>query len=160
MPSTTLTLDMVGPVDVDLPPTVRYEGGRGGSVTIHAHGGEQGWYHRYAEPLPPPDVAIALNAGLAAREYHWSPSLTLLQRRKTPFFFTDYSEYSLEKGVARAEAHGLGLTQPPTLNPFRAPLRQPLVNHGSIGFPWVSNGFLAGFNSPLDRDVNLESSSS
>ena len=33
-----------------------------------------------------------------------------------------------------------------TLNPFRAPLRQPLVAGGAVGFPWLSNGFLAGWN--------------
>jgi hypothetical protein len=32
------------------------------------------------------------------------------------------------------------------LNPFRAPLRQGLVAGGSVGFPWLSNGFIAGFN--------------
>ena len=31
------------------------------------------------------------------------------------------------------------------LNPFRMPLRQGLVNGGSVGFPWLSNGFVAGF---------------
>ena len=48
--------------------------------------------------------------------------------------------------MRRAQAHGLELSEPIALNPFRAPLRQPRVHNGAIGFPWVSNGFLAGFN--------------
>jgi hypothetical protein len=146
MPSTTITIEMAGPVDVPLPESVKYDGRLGGSVTVRAHGGSGGWYHKAAPHLPPADVAIALNAGLAAREYLWSPSLDYLQQRRTPFFLTDYSEYSIERGVRRAQAHGLELSVPIELNPFRAPLRQPRVHNGAIGFPWVSNGFLAGFN--------------
>lgn len=142
MPAVQLTIEMAGPLDIAMPPTVRYEGSEGGSVTIRAHGGRGGWYH--AAELPPPDAVVALNAGLAAAAYNWSPSLSLIQQRRVPFFFTDYSEYSAERGVTRCEAHGLRLTHPIGLNPFRAPLRQPLVANGAVGFPWISNGFIAG----------------
>ena len=56
-----------------------------------------------------------------------------------------FRRYSAEKAVAFAEARGLRLASPIALNPFRAPLRQPLVAGGSVGLPWLSNGFLAGF---------------
>ena len=89
---------------------------------------------------------VALNAGLAAPGYNWSPTLALLQRQKTPFFFSDYSEYSADKAMALAETHGMPVAQPVIINPFRAPARQPRVVGGAVGFPWLSNGFLAGFN--------------
>jgi hypothetical protein len=63
--------------------------------------------------------------------------------RRTPFAFTDYSEYSADKGAALAERHGLRLSAPVQLNPFRAPLRTPRVARGAVGFPWLSNGFIA-----------------
>lgn len=44
------------------------------------------------------------------------------------------------------------LTHPVAVNPFRAPLRQPRVNGGSVGFPWLSNGFIAGLNAPTLGD--------
>jgi len=91
-------------------------------------------------------VAVALNAGLAAAGYPWGPTVELLQARDTPFFVTDYSEYSAEKAASFAQARGMRCSVPLTLNPFRAPLRQPLVAGGSVGFPWLSNGFLVGFN--------------
>ena len=53
---------------------------------------------------------------------------------------------SIRRGAAFAQRHGMRLSVPVRLNPFRMPLRQGLVNGGSVGFPWVSNGFLAGFN--------------
>ena len=59
---------------------------------------------------------------------------------------SSYSEYSAEKALTTAEKSGLHCTSSIELNPFRAPLRQPLVAGGSVGFPWISNGFVAGFN--------------
>ena len=35
-----------------------------------------------------------------------------------------------------------------SLNPFRAPMRLPLVRGGAVGFPTLSNGFLAAFHTP------------
>ena len=147
LPSARIDIDMVGPVACDLPAKpVVYDGRHGGRVTIRAH---RGAYHLLALDNPKLgrfDVAVALNAGLAAAGYPWSPTLSALQRRGAPFYFTDYSEYSAEKAAAFAEARGLRLTTPVALNAFRAPLRQPLVAGGSVGFPWLSNGFIAGFN--------------
>ena len=115
-----------------------------GRVAVRAVGGDGKWYHDVADGLDAPDVAIALNAGLAVPSYEWAPTLRRLGM--TPFFFTDYSEYSAERGAAFAQRHGMRLSVPVRLNPFRMPLRQGLVNGGSVGFPWVSNGFVAGFN--------------
>ena len=145
-PATTIAIEMVGPTGLALPPPVRFDGRLGGSVTIRAHGGEP--YHARAVQLArlgAADVVVALNAGLAAPGYDWSPTLSTVQRAGVPFFFTDYSEYSIEKAVAFAQRHAMAGALPVRLNPFRAPLRQPLVVGGAVAFPWVSNGFLAGF---------------
>jgi hypothetical protein len=150
LPDAHLVIEMIGPLACDLPhQTASHDGARGGRVSVNAH---RGAYHLLALDEPSlfanggPDVAIALNAGLAAPGYNWSPSLQMMQRKGTPFYFTDYSEYSAEKAVSFAEARGMKVTTPVSCNPFRAPLRQGLVAGGSVGFPWVSNGFLAGFN--------------
>lgn len=147
LPDVHIHISMMGPVACELPhEPFSYDNGR---VTASAY---RGAYHLLALDEPTlfrdgkPDVVVALNAGLAAPGYNWSPSLQLVARKDVPFFFTDYSEYSAEKATAFAEARGLRLTAPVRLNPFRAPLRQGLVAGGSVGFPWVSNGFLAGFN--------------
>jgi hypothetical protein len=143
-PATTIDIEMVGPAGLALPPPTRFDGRLGGSVTVTAHGG------LYHEPLllahrGAADVVVALNAGLAAPGYDWSPTLGTVQRSGVPFFFTDYSEYSIEKAAAFAQLHAMAGALPVRLNPFRAPLRQPLVVGGAVAFPWVSNGFLAGF---------------
>ena len=154
LPSTHLEVAMIGPVAFDLPPKpLVYEGAAGGSLTITVH---RGAYHTLAREGQLPnrgqaDVVVALNAGLAAAGYGWAATLELLAKKAalgkpTPLYVTDYSDYSIDKAVAFAEARGLALTSPVSLNPFRAPLRQPLVAGGSVGFPWLSNGFLVGFN--------------
>ena len=56
--------------------------------------------------------------------YGWAPTLRILQKRGTPLYFTDYSEYSTVKGATAAQTEGMKLTRPVGLNPFRAPLRQ------------------------------------
>eukprot|EP00325_Prymnesiales_sp_UTEX-LB-985_P008539 CAMPEP_0174699856 /NCGR_PEP_ID=MMETSP1094-20130205/5005_1 /TAXON_ID=156173 /ORGANISM="Chrysochromulina brevifilum, Strain UTEX LB 985" /LENGTH=156 /DNA_ID=CAMNT_0015897263 /DNA_START=105 /DNA_END=575 /DNA_ORIENTATION=- len=154
MPSAHIELDMIGPVAFDIPSKpIVYEGTAGGRLTIRA---KRGAYHTLMLDGALPehaDVAIALNAGLAAAGYGWGPSLDLLQRRGTPFFFTDYSEYSTEKAVDFATARGMRLTLPIALNPFRAPLRQPLVGGGSVAFPWLANGFIAGLNTEVAMEV-------
>ena len=149
LPAAHLEVAMIGPVAFDLPnkPLV-VDGSDGGRLTVSIH---RGAYHTLAREGDLPfggkaDVVVALNAGLAALGYGWAPTLDILAKRKTPFYVTDYSEYSIDKAVGFAEARGLHLTSPVSLNPFRAPLRQPLVAGGSVGFPWLSNGFVAGFN--------------
>ena len=60
--------------------------------------------------------------------------------------FTDYSEQSVEKGLLLAATFGMTPSHSVSLNPFRAPLRLPLVRAGAVGFPTLSNGFIAAFN--------------
>ena len=144
-PASSIAIEMVGPAGLALPPPTRFDGRLGGSVTLTAHGG---LYHELPLKLArrgAADVVVALNAGLAAPGYDWSPTLGAVRRSGVPFFFTDYSEYSIEKAAAFAQGHAMAGALPVRLNPFRAPLRQPLVVGGAVAFPWVSNGFLAGF---------------
>ena len=144
MPEIKLDIEMIGPVAFDLPRPQTFHGSRGGHVRLQAH---RGAYHAVAGELPRADVVVALNAGLAASGYGWKPTVDLIGKRGTPFFLTDYSEYSADKAADLAVSRGLSLSVPVELNPWRAPLRQPLVAGGSVAFPWLSNGFLAGFNS-------------
>ena len=78
LPSVELAIHMVGPLGIALPavPMV-FEGRCGGAVTLAVH---RGLYHAAVDELPPADVAIALNAGLAIEGYadRW-PQVTGLQ---------------------------------------------------------------------------------
>ena len=147
LPAATLAVEMIGPLGIPLPDAPStFEGARGGRVTVTVR---RGLYHDVAPELPPPDVAIALNAGLAVTGYaeRWPDTLRCLAARRTPFVFSDYSEQSVEKGLAFARqkaslAPSLGVR----LNPFRAPMRLPRVDGGCVGFPTLSNGFLAACN--------------
>ena len=83
--------------------------------------------------------------------FHFSTPATLrhLQQRAIPFVFSDYSEQSVEKGLAFARHHAaMAPSCGVRLNPFRAPMRLPLVDGGSVGHPTLSNGFFAAFNTP------------
>ena len=76
-------------------------------------------------------------------------TLRHLQQRAIPFVFSDYSEQSVEKGLAFARHHAaMAPSCGVRLNPFRAPMRLPLVDGGSVGHPTLSNGFFAAFNTP------------
>lgn len=152
MPRAALSIEMVGPVAFDLPARpLQFDGGR---VEVSAH---RGAYHTVAAELPRPDVVVALNAGLAAAGYGWAPTLRLVHARGSPFWFTDYSEYSADKAAAACVEAGMRPADAGVvLNPFRAPLRQPMVAGGSVGFPWLSNGFLAGFNVDGSSEVGSD----
>jgi hypothetical protein len=154
LPTATIVIDMVGPLGIPLPATTTCEGACGGSVTISVH---KGLYHTVG--LPQPDVAIAPNAGLSVIGYadRWPETLRYIHEKRIPFVFTDYSEQSVEKGLALAAAK-FGMAPSSTggvvLNPFRMPLREPLVRGGAVGFPTVSNGFLAAFHTPPGAFAN------
>jgi hypothetical protein len=145
-PAATITVVMVGPLGIALPPPISFEGSRGGRVTVSLL---RGLYHDLT--LPSPDLAIAPNAGLAIPGYEtrWPATLRLLQQRATPFVFSDYSEQGVEKGLAFALHHAaLVPSCGVQLNPFRAPMRLSQVRGGSVGHPTLSNGFFAAFNTP------------
>ena len=100
----------------------------------------------------PPDVAIALNAGLGTPHYEWARALTALAKSQTPFVFTDYTEFSIEAGVMLIKSleselkARMKVTIPSSLNPFRQPLRWPEAANACFTIPWLSNGFLCGVN--------------
>jgi len=159
-PSSTITIVMVGPLGIALPPPITFEGAKGGRVSVSVL---KGLYHEAG--LETPDLAIAPNAGLAVAGYkdRWPPTLRHVEKRTIPFLFSDYSEQSIEKGLAvvRVVSETLARVtgaqpessmQPSSrvvLNPFRAPMRLPRVNGGSVGHPTISNGWFACFNTPL-----------
>ena len=97
----------------------------------------------------PPDVAVALNAGFATPQYSWQEAIAALRPTRTPLVFTDYTEHMLER--ARQLLAALGhpsLSWEPSLNPFRQPMQLPRPNAGATALPFVSNGFIAGVNTP------------
>ena len=154
LPATTIVIEMIGPLGVALPPPARVNGASGGSLTISVR---SALYHTLH--LPRPDVVVAPNAGFAVAGYadRWPETLRYLHERTIPFVFTDYSEQSVEKGLELAAkqkdaavASAAAASEPRLvyLNPFRMPLREPLVCGGAAGFPTVSNGFLASFHTP------------
>ena len=152
LPAATLVIEMIGPLGVALPPPARVPSAAGGSLTISVR---SALYHTLQ--LPAPDLAVAPNAGFAVAGYadRWPETLRHLHERRIAFVFTDYSEQSVEKGIALAAAQmapDVNATEPVeravSLNPFRMPLREPLVRGGAVGFPTVSNGFLASFHTP------------
>ena len=50
--------------------------------------------------------------------------------------------------TALPQVHGLELSMPPTLNPFRQPLeRGHITGFGGFAVPWISNGWIAAINS-------------
>ena len=165
-PSSTIHITMVGPLGIPLPPPLSFPGTRGGRVTVAVL---KGLYHELH--LPTPDLAIAPNAGLAIGGYRdrWPPTLRYLEKKQIPFLFSDYSEQSIEKGLAVARVvsetlarvqgkEGLpaalgGAKGPSTgvlINPFRAPMRLPRVDDGSVGHPTISNGWFACFHMPCE----------
>ena len=167
LPAASLNIEMVGPLGIALPASMTRGGALGGSITIKVH---RGLYH--AVGLPKPDVAIAPNAGLSVVGYgdRWPETLRYIHDSCIPFVFTDYSEQSVEKGLALA-ANRFGMVPSSgsstpggdaastgvILNPFRMPLREPLVRGGAVGFPTVSNGFLAAFHTPPGAFIVVDS---
>lgn len=159
-PHTRFVIEMVGPLTIDTPSTpLHYEGRLGGSLIIRVHSGVSLFYHNPALALerPVPDVIFAANAELSTPDYEWGPTLDLIQQMGAPLVFTDHSEFSVEQGLKFAALHGLqpcwtaNVTGNADLNPFRAPLRYPLLNGGAVGLPWLFNGFVAAVSA---RGVN------
>ena len=145
LPTTRLRLCMVGPnaPSGDVQPRTCFDSGGGGCVEVTWH---RGYYDEL--DLPPAHVAVAPNAGIG--EYDsWQPAIAVLHERRTPFVFTDYSEIGiLASAVTIRENHGLALSRPAALNPFRQPLeRGMLVPHPgashAMSAAWMGNGFVA-----------------
>ena len=146
IPGARLTIEMIGPLAIALPPPIRLQDEHGGHLGISVR---SGLYHTL--DLPAPDVAFAPNAGLAVAGYaeRWPATLRHIRTRRIPCVFTDYSEQSVEKGLRlSAECARLTASCGVRINPFRQPLWQPRVHGGSVALPTLSNGFLAAFQTP------------
>ena len=88
----------------------------------------------------PPDMVIAMNAGLYAYE-SWRSVVDFLYHNKGVVgVFTDYNEYS---GVHCAGLGGAESRESLCINPFRQPLAMPVY---SMNLPQFSNGFFYVFN--------------
>jgi hypothetical protein len=88
----------------------------------------------------PPDMIIAMNAGLYAYE-SWRSVVTYLYHHSGVVgVFSDYNEYS---GVNCAALGGAKSRQSLRINPFRQPRAMPVY---SMNLPQYCNGFLYAFN--------------
>ena len=88
----------------------------------------------------PPDMVIAMNAGLYAYESWRSVVDYLYHHKGVVGVFTDYNEYS---GVHCAGLGGSSSRESLCINPFRQPLAMPVY---SMNLPQFSNGFFYVFN--------------
>ena len=88
----------------------------------------------------PPDMVIAMNAGLYAYESWRSVVDYLYHNTGVVGVFTDYNEYS---GVHCAGLGGAASRESLCINPFRQPLAMPVY---SMNLPQFSNGFFYVFN--------------
>mmetsp|Transcript_9595 Transcript_9595/g.26095 ORF Transcript_9595/g.26095 Transcript_9595/m.26095 type:complete len:143 (+) Transcript_9595:81-509(+) len=94
----------------------------------------------------PPDVVMALNAGLFAYP-SWRTVVTYLHDHPNVVgVFTDYNEYS---GVNCASLGGPKSRESLEMNPFRQPRAMPVY---SMNLPQFSNGFFYVFNEQEDID--------
>jgi hypothetical protein len=88
----------------------------------------------------PPDMVVALNAGLHAYE-SWRDVVGYLHSQTAVVgVFTDYNEYS---GMSCAALGGADSRESLAVNPFRQPRAMPVF---SMNLPQFSNGFLYVFN--------------
>jgi hypothetical protein len=88
----------------------------------------------------PPDMIIAMNAGLYAYE-SWRSVIDYLYHNKGVVgVFSDYNEYS---GYNCASLGGAASRESLVINPFRQPLSLPVY---SMNLPQFSNGFIYVFN--------------
>jgi hypothetical protein len=88
----------------------------------------------------PPDMVVALNAGLYAYESWRSVVTYLYQHAGVVGVFTDYNEYS---GINCAALGGEKSRNSLSINPFRQPRAMPVY---SMNLPQFSNGFIYVFN--------------
>jgi hypothetical protein len=88
----------------------------------------------------PPDMILALNAGIYAYE-SWRSVVTFLHNHPGVVgVFTDYNEYS---GVNCAALGGVQSRNSLRMNPFRQPRAMPAY---SMNLPQFSNGYFYVFN--------------
>ena len=167
LPAASLNIEMVGPL-------------RNRPARQHDAWRRIGWLdHDQSAPWtlpcrwpPKPDVAIAPNAGLSVVGYgdRWPETLRYIHDSCIPFVFTDYSEQSVEKGLAlAANRFGMvpssGSTTPGgdaastgvILNPFRMPLRSRWCAAAPWGFQPSQMASLAAFHTPPGAFIVVDS---
>lgn len=148
----TLTVEMVFIVREDMIPEAclqHFENGKKGmkieltpNLTIILQGGT---YNDSLDPnfdcgSGPPDMIIALNAGLYAYE-SWRNVIEFLDASQGCVgVFTDYNEHS---GLNCASLGGSKARESLSVNPFRQPHAMPVF---SMNLPQFSNGFMYVFN--------------
>lgn len=108
------------------------------------------------ERIPPPDLAIALNAGIGAYP-DWQWAIAGVGTNGVPFLCTDYMEYSAANGTTNlkqlalqmpASPNGRALAMEPELNPFRQPLdRRPDDSRRSWRVEGCGNAYIFGYSS-------------
>jgi len=131
---------------------------------VHVYHGE---WSVFSENSPvQPDLLIALNCGLAAKQYNWNPVILRVVQNKIPFLATDYTLWSASMGASKLlECHHWHFgeaTTPillqPTFNPFRRMLRVDTGdkegNETKEKYR-ISNGYMFGLNvySPLEPNT-------
>ncbi|BBN01197.1 zinc finger MYND domain-containing protein 15 [Marchantia polymorpha subsp. ruderalis] len=102
----------------------------------------QGLYQEEATALFPPNLVVALNAGLD-RSGTWAGDLNIIKQQAVPTYFTDYAESCCLNAKQVLLAAELPLTQPIVPNAFRSPVR---AHVPFTDVPWFTNGFLFGVN--------------
>ena len=100
-----------------------------------------GLYHEVHDSLPPPDVTMAFNAGLAAYP-SWIPTLQVVKRSNVPFFCTDYCEEAVFRSLTIMHSIGMDVSEAIRINPFRKPL---MISSSDNDLPSCSNGFYLCF---------------
>lgn len=106
---------------------------------------QSGTYNETMDPnfdcgTGPPDIIMALNAGLFAYESWRNVIEYLNDNRGIVGVFTDYNEHS---GVNCASLGGGQARESLSINPFRQPHAMPVF---SMNLPQFSNGFMYVFN--------------
>lgn len=109
-------------------------------VVIGTYGGATSLDPNFDCGTGPPDMVVALNAGLYAYESWRSVVNYLYYNKGVVGVFSDYNEYS---GVNCAALGGGKSRESLSMNPFRQPRAMPVY---SMNLPQFSNGFLYVFN--------------
>ncbi|KAE8620696.1 hypothetical protein XENTR_v10010421 [Xenopus tropicalis] len=115
----------------DLSGPAKGKDGRQIHVKVHAH-----QYHSLQAAKP--DLILGFNPGFWLHD-SWLSTLPRIQAQKVPAYFSECSQYSCGVDAQTVLMATGGDITPPTLNPFRSPLRIP----GSDNcMPWYNNAFL------------------
>lgn len=105
-----------------------------GGVHIHL---VPGLYHDVYVSLPPPDLTVAFNAGLAVYP-SWMQTLQVVKESERTFFCTDYCEEAVFRSLSLMQSIRMNVSEAIRINPFRKPL---MISSSDNDLPSCSNGF-------------------